>query len=68
MSESIEEKDIQAVKYEKGSNSSTEEEVHSTEFIKSDAEKQYVRKLNTRMLPLAGLVIFLQVCIDFKGN
>ncbi|KAI8877654.1 MFS general substrate transporter [Backusella circina FSU 941] len=37
-----------------------EEEVHSTEFVKSDAEKRYVRKLNTRMLPLAGLVIFLQ--------
>jgi hypothetical protein len=58
MSEVIDDKDI---KYEKGSNSSVEEEISPTKLVKSDVEKKYVRKLNTRLLPLACMIIFLQV-------
>jgi hypothetical protein len=61
MSEVTDDKDIQTVKYEKGSYSSTEEEISPTKLVKSDVEKKYVRKLNTRLLPLACMVIFLQV-------
>ena len=30
-------------------------------FVKSEAEKRYVRKLNTRLLPMAMVIVFLQV-------
>lgn len=30
-------------------------------FIKSEAEKRLVKKMNWRLLPLAGFIIFLQV-------
>jgi hypothetical protein len=63
MSEVIDDRDI---KYEKGSNSSVEEEISSTNLVKSDVEKKYVRKLNTRLLPLACMVIFLQVRKSFN--
>ncbi|KAI9478365.1 MAG: major facilitator superfamily domain-containing protein [Benjaminiella poitrasii] len=35
-------------------------EVSFVPFVKSDAEKRLVRKLNMRLLPLAGMIIFLQ--------
>ncbi|KAI8875904.1 MFS general substrate transporter [Backusella circina FSU 941] len=61
MSDVTEDKDIQIVKYEHGSTpSSVEEEINSKKFVKSDAEKRYVRKLNMRLLPIAGLVVFVQ--------
>jgi hypothetical protein len=66
MSEVIDDKNIQTVKYEKGSYSSVEEEIPPTKLVKSDVEKKYVRKLNTRLLPLACMVIFLQVRISFN--
>lgn len=44
---------------EKGQNNHIE--VTDVPFVKSEAEKRLVRKLNTRLLPLAGLIIFLQV-------
>ncbi|KAI8990901.1 major facilitator superfamily domain-containing protein, partial [Mycotypha africana] len=35
-------------------------EVLDVPFIKSPEEKRYIRKLNIRLLPLAGILIFLQ--------
>jgi hypothetical protein len=55
------EEDNHSIKYEKGSDSSIEEEVKSTGDVKSEAEKRFLRKLNLRLLPLASLAIFLQV-------
>jgi hypothetical protein len=65
MGEVIEDKDIQIVKYEHGSGpSSVEEEITPKKFEKSEAEKKYIRKLNSRLLPVAGLVIFIQAIIS----
>jgi hypothetical protein len=56
-------------KFEKSSttSSSLEEqrpvEAESVPFVKSEAEKRLVRKLNWRLLPLAGIIVFLQVYI-----
>jgi hypothetical protein len=36
-------------------------EVSNVPFVKSEAEKRYVKKLNMRLLPLAGIIVFLQV-------
>lgn len=43
--------------------SSLEEQKHieNAPFVKSEAEKRLVRKLNMRLLPLALLIVFLQV-------
>jgi hypothetical protein len=47
------------------SSSSLEEEegvfVENTAFVKSEAEKRLARKLNMRLLPLAMVIVFLQV-------
>jgi hypothetical protein len=50
-------------KYQSRSISSLEEEgqLKNVPFVKSEAEKRYVRKLNMRLLPLAMLIVFLQV-------
>lgn len=37
-------------------------EVLDAPFVKSAAEKRFVKKMNLRLLPLAGFIIFLQVC------
>jgi hypothetical protein len=36
-------------------------EVLEVPFVKSEAEKRLVRKMNLRLLPIAGFIIFLQV-------
>jgi len=60
MSEKIEKSSTTSSSFEeKGQNDRIE--VTNVSFVKSDAEKRLVRKLNTRLLPLAGLIIFLQV-------
>lgn len=52
-------------KYQTNSTSSLEEEgvfEHANgPFVKSEAEKRLVRKLNMRLLPLAMVIVFLQV-------
>lgn len=50
-------------KFQSRSTSSLEEEGQHEHvpFVKSEAEIRYVRKLNKRFLPLAMLIIFLQV-------
>lgn len=60
MSEKVEKSSTTSSSFEeKGQNNHIE--VTDVPFVKSEAEKRLVRKLNTRLLPLAGLIIFLQV-------
>lgn len=60
MSEKVEKASTTSSSFEeKGQNNHIE--VSNAPFIKSAAEKRLVRKLNTRLLPLASLIIFLQV-------
>ncbi|CAO3644403.1 unnamed protein product [Mucor fragilis] len=59
MSEKVEKSSTTSSSFEeKGQNDHIE--VSNVPFVKSDVEKRLVRKLNTRLLPLAGLIIFLQ--------
>lgn len=50
---------------EESCTSSLEEQKHieNIPFVKSEAEKRLVRKLNMRLLPLAMLIVFLQVIL-----
>lgn len=38
-----------------------EEEVSKATFIKSEAEKRLVRKINYTLLPFVGAIVFIQV-------